>query len=277
MNKLLARKRIMSILALKYKVSYTLLVAYDGTAYHGWQIQPHCSTVAGMLQHRFQSVFHRDVFLQGASRTDAGVHALGQVVQATTDVDLEPTLLQKAWNAHLPKDIHIRSLGYTPEGFHPLDGVVQKTYYYHFFLERPLPFGSRYGLACSRTINLTRLQEALEVFVGTHNFRSFCTGHEQESTIRTIDAIYLTFLKRWRMYRIVFLGKSFLRFMIRRIVGAALDYAARPALSCNNLMEALAACNPQQHFTTAQPQGLLLRKIIYHKDIYDTKKNILGT
>ena len=242
---------------------YTLLIAYDGLDYHGWQTQPDRSTIAATLSATFQSVFHKDVLIQGASRTDAGVHALGQVAQATTELEIDPLIIKKAWNARLPRDIHIRAAKHSPENFYPLANVRRKLYYYHFFLERPLPIVSRYGVLCKSPVDFDRLRKSLDIFVGTHDFRSFCTGDEQENTIRTIESIEIAYVKRIKAYRIIFAGHSFLRYMIRRIAGAALDCAMNPHILPIHLAQALEERNEQQHFTTAKPNGLLLRKIEY--------------
>ncbi len=245
-------------------MKYALLISYDGTEYHGWQSQQHCQTVSDTLANAFKTAFAMDCTLQGASRTDAGVHALGQTAHITTQLDIDPATLRQAWNGRLPRDIHIRDLIIAPDAFHALKNVHEKTYYYHVFVERPLPFVSRYGSICRTPLNIDKLCESLDIFVGTHDFRSFCTGDEQESTIRTINSIDVVYLKAFKTYRIIVRGKSFLRYMIRRIVGAALDCATRPSLSLQALVDALAEKNPQQQLPTAPAQGLLLRKIIYN-------------
>ena len=204
---------------------YKLIVAYDGTAYHGWQLQPDLPTITGLLQSRFHSVFKIPIKITGASRTDAGVHALGQVAAFSLDIEIDPGKLLFAWNNALPHDIVIRSLEVAPDDYHPQRKVIQKTYYYHFFDKRPLPFLARYGYDAG-SIDHDKLHEGLQTFIGTHDFRSFCTGHEQESTIRTIDSIEIKHFSRYGVYRVVVKGPGFLRYQIRRIVGACLDVAA---------------------------------------------------
>lgn len=166
-----------------------------------------------------------------------------------------------AWNNALPQDILIRTLHVAAETFHPQRDVLEKTYYYHFFEERPLPFLARYGFFCG-TIQQEKLQEGLQIFVGTHDFRSFCTGHEAESTIRTISSIELKHFKRFGVYRIIVRGPGFLRYMIRRIVGACLDVASSRK-PIDLLPQALAAQDPHQHLHVAPAQGLVLREVHY--------------
>ena len=243
--------------------TYKIIIAYDGTNYCGWQAQPHVVTVAGVLEQRFAAVFKQKIKLLGASRTDAGVHALGQVARFTTDLTVSSEQLKNAWNNVLPADIVIRELTQVDDTFHPQHAVAQKTYYYHFFQQRPLPFVYRYGAYYKPHVNLEKLQECLSVFVGTHDFRSFCTGNDKENTIRTIDAITVCSFKRYKVYRITVKGPGFLRYMIRRIVGACLDSASSLELAKEDLRVALEAKNPIQKFDTAPAQGLILVKIDY--------------
>ena len=245
--------------------SYKLIIAYDGTAYHGWQVQPDDLTVAGMLQARFQKVFGHDVRLIGASRTDAGVHALGQVATLTTPLSIDPQKLCSAWNGRLPADISIRSAEAVPPTFHPQRNVATKIYWYHFFTERPLPGFARYGSFYRFPINYEKLSAGLQLFVGTHDFRSFCTGDEQESTVRTVVAIRIIPLPQYRAYRIEVVGPGFLRYMIRRMVGAALFVASHPTMPVTEIATVLAACNPLHTLPSAPAQGLVLRKIIYRE------------
>jgi tRNA pseudouridine38-40 synthase len=243
--------------------NYKIIVAYDGTDYHGWQIQPEVTTITQVLQDKFKYAFKKDIKITGASRTDAGVHALGQVAQFMSDMSIAPDRLKWAWNNVLPEAIIIRSLEAVAPEFHPQRHVLYKTYYYHIFEQRPLPLCSRYGWYPKKTINITKLQEALQVFVGTHDFRSFCTGYEQESTVRTIHRITITYIKRLRAYRIEITGPGFLRYMIRRIVGAAVEIAATQTRNTHELITALDQKNPEQTFLTAPAQGLVLYKIKY--------------
>lgn len=238
-----------------------MVVAYDGTAYHGWQVQPEVPTVAGVLEKRFQDVFKKHIKLIGASRTDAGVHALGQVASFALDHTIAPETMLFAWNNVLPPDILIRSLDVVCDTYHPQRQVIQKTYYYHFFEQRPLPFLGRYGFFCGK-FDTAKVYEGLQIFVGTHDYRSFCTGDEAESTIRTIDSIDLVYYRRFGVYRIAVKGPGFLRHMIRRIVGACLDVASSNK-RIDELVKALDSKDPHQHLYVAPPHGLILHGIQY--------------
>ncbi|HVX01317.1 MAG TPA: tRNA pseudouridine(38-40) synthase TruA [Candidatus Babeliaceae bacterium] len=241
---------------------YKLVIAYDGTSYHGWQEQPDQVTVAGTLQKTFENVFKQPITIVGASRTDAGVHSLGQVAHFTTDIQLSPERLLFAWTNSLPLDIKLRSITPVSLEFHAQKNVLEKTYYYMFFTERPLPFWSRYGFYYKKSFDKELLSKALSIFNGTHDFRSFCTGYDQDTTIRHINSIRLGYNRRYRSYYIIVQGPGFLRYMIRRIVGSALDVASYK-YSLEDLKYALQEKDPEQPFTTAPACGLLLRRICY--------------
>lgn len=254
--------------------TYKLIVAYDGSTYAGWQAQKGKPSVAQTMNHIFKRVFKADIKVLGASRTDAGVHALGQVVRIKTDLAIPAEKLQWAWNNSLPEDIQIRSLELVEDSFNPFCNVEQKTYYYHFFLERPSPFMQRYGYYYVYPTDLTLLNQALRCFVGTHDFSSFRSSEDtRPDTVRTIDAITLEYIKRYNVYRITVKGQKFLRHMIRRIVGASLAIASRPGATIQLLQDVLRKCDPGHTLPNAPAKGLLLYKIIYKKE---TSKDVYG-
>lgn len=246
--------------------NYKIIVAYDGTDYAGWQVQPTRLSVAQQLQNTFSEVFHRPLILRGVSRTDAGVHALGQVAVFKTDLNIDPQVMLHAWSARLPLTISIRNIDVVSPDFNPHAHIMEKIYHYHFFATRPLPFVQRYGWHIYRPVDLALLHDCLQTFVGTHDFRSFCTGDEHENTIRTIHRITLSWAPDYQAYRISVHGPKFLRYMIRRIVGASLYVACKTHLSPSILLKALDEKNPEQLFPTAPAKGLMLYQVIYHKE-----------
>lgn len=244
-------------------IKYKIIIAYDGTDYLGWQMQAEGKTVTGVLQETFKRVFGKEIHIAGASRTDGGVHALGQVAVFTTDLDIDSQELRTAWQNILPESILIKEIEIVPLEWNPRHHVKQKTYTYHFFQERPLPFAARYGWYYRYPVDIEKLKECMNVFVGTHDFRSFCTGDDMDSTVRTIDEVSVEFVKGFNAYRISIKGPGFLRYMIRRIVGACLEVASRDTMSPDVLKKALEQKNPLQLFPTAPAQGLCLLEIEY--------------
>lgn len=248
-------------------IKYKAIISYDGTNYHGWQIQPDKPTISQLLQDRFYAVFNQKIKIVGASRTDAGVHALGQVGIFDIDFDIKTEKLLLAWNSLLPPEVKIRSLEVVKNDFHPQSNVKQKTYYYHFSLEKPLPFISRYVYWHNLKLDTEKLKVALQEFVGERDFKSFCSQmciESKKSTIRTIDQIRLEYLSKFKVWRISVLGQSFLHHMIRRIVGAALIVSSNNDRSINEIIRALEEKNPEQNFYTAPANGLLLKSVKYN-------------
>jgi len=246
---------------------YKFTVAYDGTAYHGWQWQPHSISVVQVLQDCFESVFKQRISISGASRTDAGVHALGQVASFALDFKIAPETLKFAWNNALPHDILIKDLSIASNDFNPRRKVVSKTYKYYFFTQRPLPLVQHCGWYFKRSVNLKKLEDALQILIGEHDFRSFCTGDDMESTIRKINSIHLEYDQSMQAHVIVVKGPGFLRYMIRRIVGACLTVASRDDLSSLDIKIALEKRDPEQTLPNSPAKGLVLYEIQYEDDM----------
>lgn len=248
--------------------TYKMTVAYDGTDYYGWQIQPHAQTVSGTLQSTFTRVFKHPVTLLGASRTDTGVHALDQVVRVRTPLDVNPHELMRGWNKSLPRDITIRSMTLIDDDFNPCSNVHEKTYWYTLFLKPPLPFVARYGwfYPFINEVDFTKLEAILKLYQGTHDFASFCKQEGDRTTIRTINSISMKKISTWNSVHITIKGPSFLRFQIRRMLGYALDIAHQPTKSIDYIKAILDNPNPQQTLIKADGSGLCLRKVIYKDD-----------
>lgn len=246
---------------------YKLVIAYDGTHFSGWQEQANKRTIAQELKDSFLELFGSPIGILGSSRTDAGVHALGQVALIRTKIAMNQEQMRQAWNNSLKQDIYIRSIKQLDHPFHPWYGVTEKVYYYHLFAKRPLPIVAQYGWYYPHQIDWDKLETALQLFVGTHDFRSFTTGDgARGNTVRTIDAIDCLYLKRFGVYRISVRGKKFMRYMIRRIVGAAVHVAARKAIDPSIILDTLSAKDPHHHLIKAPAHGLMLRSIRYKNE-----------
>lgn len=252
------------------------VIAYDGTDFFGWQKQPEVVSISSTLEQTFHKVFGYQINLIGASRTDSGVHALEQVAMFRSEIDLDLNIIKSAWNNMLPKSILIRDLQKVPDDFHACFNVAQKTYYYHIFLKRPLPFLARYGWLYKfmDQVDLGKFENALNLYKGEHDFGSFCKidvedkasdGVLGKSTVRTIDSIKLERFDRFGILRVSVKGPGFLRFQIRRMVGYALDVARRENLSVNYLKTLLDSPDPRQTLLKADACGLCLRKVVYKK------------
>lgn len=248
--------------------AYKIVVAYDGTDFHGWQIQPRDISISSCLQDAWTRLFNERITIIGASRTDAGVHALGQVARfhAHPPSHLNEETLKTLWNNHLPSSVMIRDLCKVDASFHPCANVKQKTYQYVLFLKRPIPFIARFGWLYEfiDSVDKEKFYQGLQLYRGTHDFGSFCKIEDDDTaTIRTIDEITLKPYSHWKALVVTIKGPGFARFQIRRMIGYALDVARRPALSVDYINDMLRNPNPQQTLLKAEGCGLCLRKIIY--------------
>lgn len=247
--------------------TYRLTLAYDGTAYRGWQQQPDGPTVAGTIEKGYKKAFGQEITLLGASRTDAGVHALGQVARFYSPLNVDIGRWVCAWNGALPHDIKIRSIERVADNYHPHRGVLHKTYYYHIFTRRPSPFMARYGYYCHHKIDLEKMRKASAYFVGTHNFWTFkVEGGAAPSDICTIRQIEIEEFKRFDMLRISICGNRFLYHMVRRMTGSLLTISAFPGHAIEEIPRALEGQMPRNFFPTLPAHGLILRKIVYRDE-----------
>ncbi len=254
--------------------TYKIIVSYDGTDFFGWQFQPNKTSVAGVLQNTFAKTFGSSIKLLGASRTDAGVHAHGQVAVFSADVVISAEKMLKAWNNILPESIVICSLQKIDQKFNPRFGVAQKVYEYHFTLVRQRPTNTRYVYFFRHQFDFEKFKQCLQVFVGEHDFRSFSTGTPiGNSTIRRIDKITISYSDEHKTYTISVKGPRFLQYMIRRIVGACLHVASRDDIPVSHLKKALEEKNPRQAVPKAPAKGLVLESIRY-KDIEHLREKL---
>jgi tRNA pseudouridine38-40 synthase len=249
---------------------YIAIISYDGTDYYGWQVQDDLPTVAGAMQKAFEKVFGKPIKLIAVSRTDAGVHAFGQIISFATDITVEPQAMRFAWNNRLPKNIIIRFLVQRPQEFNLHSGVKKKTYIYKIFTQRPLPFNQRYGWYIPQKFCPLRLQESLNLFIGTHDFKPFCIDDERgDDTIRTINSITINYHTARSTYTITIRGPKFLRYMIRRIVGAAITIAKNDTIPISYITDVLEKKASSHTLINAPPHGLILQKVCYGKTFND--------
>ena len=248
---------------------YKISVSYDGTNYYGWQVQKDLPTIAYVMQERFFKVFKKKIVLRGASRTDAGVHALGHVSFFSTEINCSTEKLLFAWNNILPKSMYINSLQEVSYSGHPHAHIDHKIYWYHFFTQHPFPLVARYGWYVREPIDIERLRDVLQLFVGIHDFSNFCDREVTGSTIRTITSIDLLFIQEYAVWRVVITGHSFLRYMVRRMVGAAVSVVNQKSFSKQDILDALALRGVRKPFVSAPSCGLMLHSIMYKEQIHE--------
>ena len=171
-----------------------LVVAYDGTAYHGWQVQPNAVTIEGVLNEKLTELLGEKITVTGASRTDAGVHSLGNVAVFDTTTRIPADKISYALNQRLPEDIVVQESAEVAADFHPRFCDSRKTYEYRILNRKfPIPTMRKDTYFYYRPLDVTAMQKAAEYLVGEHDFKSFCTvGAQVETTVRTIYALTVT-------------------------------------------------------------------------------------
>jgi tRNA pseudouridine38-40 synthase len=271
--------------------TWKLTLAYDGTGFSGWQIQPGEATVQGELQAAVGRVTGESPLPQGSGRTDAGVHALGQVASFELQADIPPENLQRALNRTLPPSIRILEARTVRNTFHARHSTVAKTYEYRVFREQICPpFVARYVHGCPWPMDVEALQMSARMFEGCHDFLSF-SATDPDLATRTLPprpeteppsgppppgtpakegSIRTIFSSRWEqrqsehgdllVYRVR--GNGFLHHMVRNLVGTMLD-VGRGHMEIENIPSILAARTRSAAGPTAPAQGLFLHSVEY--------------
>ncbi len=245
---------------------YKLTVAYDGTDYAGWQWQDNSPTIERALRQAVSKAFkytHQNFYLVGASRTDAGVHAKGQVVRLCIPINVPPTKLLSILNNALPSDIIITEAQNADEHFHPQHAVISKKYTYTIFTRRPLPHLQRHGWFFYYPFDYEIVRKALTLYIGTYDFRMFCKENLEKNTTKTITSASIDHCRETGTYTITIEGPSFLRYMIRRIVGAVSYCAAKKNVTLEDISLALKNKKTLPLIPCAPAKGLCLEKITY--------------
>lgn len=234
-----------------------LTVAYDGTAYHGWQVQPHGPTIEGELNRCLTELLGETIKVIGASRTDAGVHALGNVAVFDTKGRMPAGKISYALNQRLPEDIRIQKSEEVPEDFHPRHRNSRKTYEYRITVgEFPLPTKRLYSFQTYHSLNVQDMREAARYLEGEHDFKSFCSASAVvETTVRTVYSVVVEEQATDIVIRVC--GSGFLYNMVRIIAGTLME-AGRGRMEPAQMEKILLAGDRQAAGPTAPPQGLLL-------------------
>lgn len=216
--------------------TWRAVVAYDGTNYRGFQIQADGLTIQGELERVLERLVGTPVRVQGAGRTDAGVHALGQVISFDAPWRHPPEDLRRAMNALLPRDIAVREVGEVEEAFHARYSAQSRLYVYHVYAsENRLPFLERFAHRVAAPLPVKKLNQAAALLAGEHDFATFGQLTVGESTVRVVHHIAWRVLpikalglvpEGRRLYRFEIEANAFLRGMVRRIVGVLLGVGA---------------------------------------------------
>lgn len=234
-----------------------LTVAYDGTAYHGWQIQGNGITIESELNRALSELLKEPVKVMGASRTDAGVHALCNIAVFDTENPMPADKFSYALNQRLPGDIRIQKSEEVAPDWHPRYCPSRKTYEYRIYrAEFPMPVKRLYSYFTYRPLHVERMRQAAAYLEGEHDFRSFCqAGAQVESTIRTVYSVQIEEQGAELVIRVC--GNGFLYNMVRILVGTLME-VGQGKREPENMKETLEARHRSAAGPTAPAQGLTL-------------------
>lgn len=238
-----------------------LTIAYDGTNYCGWQIQPAGETIEGILNRELSRLLQEEIKVIGASRTDSGVHAKGAVAVFDTETRIPPEKISFAINKSLPEDIRVMESCEVPPNFHPRKTNCRKTYEYRIWNAAfPMPTERLYTHWVHGQLNIEPMQAAAGYLVGEHDFKSFCSIHTQaESTVRTIYWIQVEEQEQeqGREIRIRVCGNGFLYNMVRIIAGTLIE-VGQGKYPPQKLRDMLNSKEREKSGPTAPAKGLCL-------------------
>lgn len=239
-----------------------LRVAYDGTNYSGWQIQPNATTVEGRLIEALENLFGRKMSIIGASRTDAGVHAMGNVAVFDTDTRIPPEKIAYALNSRLPDDIRVNESVRVADDFHPRHTDVVKTYRYTIYNDTfASPVNRLYSHFCYGHIDVGLMKKAAKYIVGEHDFTSFCAVATQvEDKVRTVYSLDVE--KEEKNICITITGNGFLYNMVRIIAGTLLN-VGKGIIQPEDISRIIKGRDRQLAGPTAPAKGLMLMEIKY--------------
>lgn len=245
--------------------NYKLTIAYDGTEYCGWQVQPNGISIQQLIQEKISILLRNATTIIGSGRTDAGVHALGQIAHFHSAPILNLYRFHGSLNALLPPDIRILHIEEVPSSFHAQYSPIGKTYHYRLHLDHVQdPFKRLYSLHVREKIDLKNLKEAASLFLGTHDFTSFANeahlGSASRDPIRTLKR--LDAIEELGGIRLEFEGDGFLYKMVRNIVGTLLEIGAGKR-SKDEVITILEAKDRKVAGQAAPPHGLFLVKVEY--------------
>lgn len=243
--------------------NFKLVIEYDGTRYHGWQRQKDDRSIQGEIEKALETITGNKVTLIGSGRTDAGVHALGQVANFECETRLEPAALKNALNSLLRNDIVIRACETVSASFHARYDAKSKVYQYRI-LNRALPaaIGRQYAWFIRKPLNKEAMRTAITHIIGRHDFKSFeGTGSVRQHTIRQVFSAELI-EQEGRFLILQIEADGFLRYMVRNIVGTLVDVGLGK-LSPHDFKCILDSKDRSQASATAPAHGLTLIRVNY--------------
>lgn len=244
---------------------YKLTIEYDGTDYHGWQVQPNALTLQAVIEEAVLKLTGEKIRVAAAGRTDAGVHACGQVISFVLARAKPVDVVWRALNALTPRDIAIRTAEIVGDDFDPRRAARRRRYVYRIWNERvPSPFWRRYAWHVPRQLGVDAMQEAAAALIGEHDFTSFRAADcEAENPVRRVDRSDCVRDGSLIVYTIE--ATAFLKHMVRNIIGTLVDVGLHDRPS-SSIVSILAARDRNRAGATAPATGLCLVEVRYEDD-----------
>ena len=239
---------------------YKAIVMYDGTMFHGFQIQEELRTVQLEIEKVLKIITKKETKIYPAGRTDTGVHAIGQVFHFDYEVEMKEWQIKNAINSRLPKDIYVKNINIVNDDFHARYQAVKKTYQYIINLNEFNPLDKNYCYYYKYKLDINKMIEASKVFIGEHDFKSFTKNHKIENTVRTIYDI--NFEIENNVIKINFIGNGFLHNMVRIIVAMLLE-VGNNRLTIDALQQVMDNKNRKYAPKLAPANGLYLVSVEY--------------
>ncbi len=239
-----------------------ITIQYDGSNYHGWQVQSNALTVQEVFQNAVEKVFGKRLDVKGCSRTDAGVHANMYVLTLDTDMNISNDGVIFALNSHLPKDVAVIDCNEGDFDFHPRYSCKSKEYVYKLYNGKIRnPFLSDYAFYYRYPIDADYLNEQAQAFVGTYDYSGFCSAKSDvEDTVRTVKSFSVTRQGDMVYFRVE--ADGFLYNMVRIMVGTLL-FVSEGKIEKDELNDVILSKDRKRAGKTAPPQGLYLNKAVY--------------
>lgn len=241
-------------------------ISYDGHNFKGFQRQIKERTVQQEIETVLSRIFNTDIVISASGRTDAGVHALKQVVTFMPNKEVSDlALLRYSLNRMLPNDIHVNAIQFADDSFHPRLHALLKTYKYILNMGEANPFYENYRYEFKRKLDVNKVLEAKELFVGEHNFKNFTTKEEDNHDyVRTINSIDVK--QDEDVLEITLIGNGFMRYMVRMIVGTLIAIGIGKE-DKSFIVNKLEDTNRMPVIYKAPPQGLYLVDVKYEGDV----------
>ena len=243
--------------------NYKILIQYDGTRYKGWQVQNSTDmTIQGKIQKVLEELAGYQVEVIGSGRTDAGVHASGQVANFHIDGDFSEEEILEYLNHYLPMDIAVTEIEEVDERFHARFSAVSKNYVYRIHTSSiPNVFERKYAYTYTEYLDVNAMRKAAEYFIGTHDFMAFCGNKKmKKSTVRTVFSIDIEEKKEEIV--ISYTGDGFLQNMIRIMTGTLIE-VGNGTKQVSDIPVILAGKNRERAGFTVPPEGLMLKQVDY--------------